>query len=163
MPSEDITKRVDELLRVDHFDENVRRALLDLGPEARELLQGYATGSHPSGDPDIQGRAILTLGESHDPGLAVAALEKAMESPDTDIRVRAMRSLGRVGGPEATALLTAAVEQADLPDAERTHGIRALGAIATPQARASLEALDKKRLAAPMAAELSDTLDQMPD
>ena len=122
MPSDDITKRVDELLQVDHFTEDVRRALLDLGPEARKLLQDYATGSHPSGNPDIQGRAILTLGESHDPGLAVPALEKAMASPDTDIRVRAMRSLGRVGGPEATALLTAAVEQTDLPDAERTHG-----------------------------------------
>jgi HEAT repeat protein len=161
MANDEITKQVDDLLQVDHFDEDTRRALLDLGPEARNLLRDYATGSYPSGDPDIQGRAILVLGESRDPDLAVPALRTAMASPDTDIRVRAMRSLGRVGGSEATAQLRECVQEGDVDDAERTHGIRALATINTAEAKASLEALDSDRLAAPVAEELSDALHKM--
>lgn len=161
MPTDEITKRVDDLLQVDHFDEDIRRTLLDLGPEALDLLRDYATGSYPSGDPDIQGRAILVLGESREPALAVPALRTAMASPDTDTRVRAMRSLGRVGGSEATDLLLECVQENDLADAERAHGIRALANIDTPEARASLEALDTDHLTAPLADELSNALHKM--
>ena len=161
MPNDQITKQVDDLLQVDHFDEATRRALIDLGPEALDLVRDYATGSYPSGDPDIQGRAILALGESRDPALAVPALRTAIASPDTDIRVQAMRSLGRVGGSEATDLLRECVQENDVEDAERAHGIRALATIDTPEARASLEALDSDVLAAPVAEELSDALHKM--
>lgn len=161
MTSNDTIKQVDDFLSVEHFDEDARQALLDLGPEAQELLQDYATGSHPSGDPDIQGRAILVLGETQDPAVAVPALRAALTSPDTDIRVRAMRSLGRVGGTEATAALSSAVLGNDVQDAERAHGIRALAAIDTPDARATLETLESSKLSAPTASEVSDALDEM--
>ena len=161
MPTDEITKRIDDLLQVDHFDEDIRRTLLDLGPEALDLLRDYATGSYPSGDPDIQGRAILVLGESREPALAVPALRTAMASPDTDTRVRAMRSLGRVGGSEATDLLLECVQQNDLADAERAHGIRALANIDTIEARTSLETLNSDQLTAPLTEELSDALHKM--
>ena len=66
MASKRIIKQVDELLEADHFDEAVRKKLLGLGAGAMELLRNYATGSHESGDPDIQGRAVLVLGECGD-------------------------------------------------------------------------------------------------
>ena len=48
MANDQLIEQVDELLTVEHFDEEVRRQLLALGPDALTLLRQYATGSHPS-------------------------------------------------------------------------------------------------------------------
>lgn len=160
MANDQLTDQVDGLLNVDHFDAEVRIELLDLGPEALELLRQYATGSHPSGNPDIQGRAIIVLGVSGEADVALPALEEALTSPDPDIRVRVLRSLGRLGGPEAAQVLRDAVASDALMDAEKSHGIRALAMMDTDEARASLSAMDTKRLSRPVANELRKARDR---
>lgn len=163
MANDQLIEQVDELLTAEHFDEQVRSGLLALGPEALALLRQYATGSHPSGDPDIQGRAIIMLGDSGDVALAVPTLTEALESPDPDTRVRVLRSLGRLGGPEATGVLRDAVERPELMDAEKAHGIRALSMIDSAEARETLAALESKRLPKPLADELHRARDHSAD
>lgn len=163
MANDQLIAQVDELLNVEHFDAEVRRELLGLGPDALELLRQYATGSHPSGDPDIQGRAIIALGDSGEPDASLPALEEALTSADPDTRIRVMRSLGHLGGAEATRVLRDAVANDQLMDAERSHGIRALAMIDSDEARASLADLDTRRLAKPVAEELQHARDRGTD
>lgn len=163
MATQKTTKRVDDLLSVDHFDEKARQALLKLGSAAHELLQDYATGSHPSGNPDFQGRAILTLGDSKEAASAVPALRTAVLGLDPAMRIRAMRSLGRLGGAEATEILREALQRPDVEDVETTHGIRALAMVETPAAREALESVNIGKLAKPVAQELSDALEGLSD
>lgn len=160
MANDHLIDQVDELLTVEHFDAKAREQLVGLGPDALELLRQYATGSHPSGNPDIQGRAIIALGESGAADVALPAMKEALESPDPDTRVRVMRSLGRMGGPEAVHLLRDAVKREDLMTAEKAHGIRALGMIDSDEARSTLTALETTRLPKPLTDELRKVRDE---
>lgn len=163
MANDQLIDQVDELLTVEHFDAATREQLLGLGPDALELLRQYARGGHPSGNPDIQGRAIIALGNSGETDIALPALAEALESPDPDTRVRVMRSLGRMGGPEAVHLLRDAVERKDLMTAEKAHGIRALAMIDSDEAREILTALDTTRLPKPLAEELRKARNEATD
>lgn len=145
MASKKLTKQIDALLEAEHFDKEVRKELLVLGPDAMELLRQYATGSHPSGNTDIQGRAILALGECGDRS-CVGVLKKALRAPDPDVRVRVMRAMGRLGGAEATEAICEVVHDKKCSDVERAHGIRSLGKIKTRKAKEALESLGKVAL-----------------
>lgn len=160
MTNNHLIDEVNRLLTVEHFDVEVRKQLRALGPDAWELLRQYATGSHPSGNADIQGRAIIALGESGAANVALPALTEALESPDPDTRVRAMRSLGRLGGPKAVQLLRNAVERTELMTAEKAHGIRALAMINSDEARATLSALRATSLPKSLAGELGKVFDE---
>jgi hypothetical protein len=160
MANDQLIEQVDRLLTVEHFDAEVRNELTGLGPDALDLLCQYATGSHPSGNPDIQGRAIVALGESGAASMALPALGEALESPDVDTRIRVLRSLGRLGGSDAIDMLREAIERDELMDAEKAHGIRALAMIDSERARDTLTELGSKRLSAPLANELRRARDE---
>ncbi len=157
MASRKITDQVDALLESDHFDKNVRKQLMNLGPAAMELLRQYATGSHPSGNADLQGRAILTLGECGDRD-CIGVLRKALRVPDPDVRVRVMRAMGRLGGAEAAQAICDIVHDKKCSDVERAHGIRSLAKIRTRSAREALESLGKQELSSYVKGELQTVL-----
>ena len=141
MATNELKKVVDSLLTTEHFDDDMMSRLLSMDPEAMELVAQYATGSHPSGNPEIQERAILTLGASRDRS-HIPVLKKALRSPDPDVRVRAMWALGNVGGDEAADAVSEAVQSDELSDAERAHGIRSLAEIEDQRATEALESLE---------------------
>ena len=141
------------MLQADHFDQEVRQKLLRLGPAATELLQNYATGSHPSGDPDIQGRAVLVLGEGGDRG-CVPILQKALRDPDSDIRLRVLRAMGRLGGSAATDAISAVVAAKGTSDVERAYCIRSLAMIKSKKAKEALRSIDTRKLSSYVRGEL---------
>jgi HEAT repeat protein len=64
------------------------------------------TGALKSPDPNARARAARALGNSRDHDGAVRALEVVLRhDPDRDVRVFAASALGKLGGPDATALL----------------------------------------------------------
>ncbi len=161
MATDEMIEAVDTLLNQEEFDEGARAALVDLGPEAVDLLTHYAADGHPSENPLLRGRAVLVLGEL-DEEIALPALRAAADTDDADTRVRAMRTLGRLDTPAAASALADAVRREGISDVERTQGVRALARASSPEAHAALEDLDAEDLPAPVADEVTRALADTP-
>ena len=143
MSDESIAAEVRKLLQAEHFDEQARAKLVELGEAAVEIIQAHATGPRRGIDGLLRMRAIAALADLPSEA-ALATLQSALLDRDLDTRLRAASALGQLGGAGAVEALEARTN-----DTESTLEISAIAGALTeidiPEASA---ALDRVRLAA---------------
>lgn len=86
--------------------------------------------------PAIRAQVVWALVDRTEPGV-LTAIEHHVRASEPEVRLAAVRSLGRIGGETSLPLLLHTLT-ADLPAAERDAAQRSLATIRTPQADAAL-------------------------
>lgn len=142
MTDASIAEKVRKLLLVEHFDEQARAKLVELGEDAVEAIQGHANGPRRGLDGLLKTRAIAALGDlSSD--VALPTLQSALRDRDLDTRLRAASALGQLGGAEAVEALEARTQ-----NTQSTLEISAIaGALSEIDLPEAATALDRVRLA----------------
>ena len=100
----------------------VSQALLRLGTGAQPALVGALRNN----DELIRAVAVEILGLSSAMSASLAVQQSLLEDPSLEVRIRAARSLGRLGMPSALRALQLATKP-EQPDALRAVAARALG------------------------------------
>lgn len=95
---------------------------------AAQLAEMYAQER----DPLIRGQILQSAGYLAGPN-TLALLRQGLKDADSDVRVLACQSLGRLGGPEAAAALAEALGSDTDPDV-RLAAVKALGETGEPSA-----------------------------
>ena len=136
MPDTTLDDRVRRLLLAEHFDDQARHRLRDLGDVALEGLRACATGSDRGEAAVLKARAIVALGDWPDDE-AIDALTAAIGDRRLETRMRAAVALGDIGSDRAVTVL---VERAKRTEngVELAEIAGALGRLGSPSAGAAL-------------------------
>lgn len=138
MPNTSIELRVRQLLSTEHFDDQARTRLRELGDEALPELRRWATGSDRGEAAVRKARAILALGDQ--PGdAALDTLEVVAADRRLDNRLRAVTALGSQGTPRAVEILERCARRDDAVGVEVATVARSLAGIGGGEAAAALE------------------------
>lgn len=158
MADQATTAQVNLLLTTEHFDEQVRSQISEIGDDALEVLTDHATNDRAAGQQRLmRSRAIIALADWPDNNTALETLDTVFGQRDTDNRLRATIALGEMGTDAAVRQLAAFVDRSD-NDIERSSIVRALRVAPVESAREALMTLRGSALSSTLSADIENAL-----
>ena len=162
MADEATTAQVETLLMTEHFDEEARSQIAEIGDAALEVLTDHATNDRAAGEERVmRSRAILALADWPDNDDALETLDAVFGHRDADNRLRATIALGEMGTDAAVQRLSAFADRAE-NDLERSSIVRALSTAPVESARQALMAMQDESLSETLSADIARALTPSP-